>query len=180
MPLVLGSGASSLLRGRVDGPLEKPDPLQIAAEGIRQGRRWRGAYEATLPVLKQLTPPFGVFAHNACSGWGVYEACRQLGLRIPEDASVVCIDDSDIARAMTPPMTAIAQRTDLIGETAVELLGRRIQACSASKDSVETFTHAVIDVDLIERPSVARGVRHRHQSVKCSRESEALGIERRA
>lgn len=130
------------------------DPESLS-EGDRQNRRWKGAYQAMLPVLRDLEPPVGVFAHNAGSGWGVYEACRELGLRIPEDVSVVCIDDSDIARAMTPPMAAIGQRTDIIGQKAVELLRRRIDLFDGGNDSEQVYTHAVIGVDLIRRPSVA-------------------------
>lgn len=130
--------------------------LEVEASGDRLNQRWMGAYEAVKPVLGQFKPPFAVFAHNDNSGWGVYKACESLGLRIPEDVSIICVDDSDIARAMTPPMTTVAQRTDEIGRQAVEMLRHRIEGAEAGPGQPASFRHAVIDVDLVERRSVAR------------------------
>ncbi|MHC4443303.1 MAG: LacI family DNA-binding transcriptional regulator, partial [Planctomycetota bacterium] len=86
---------------------------QIA--GVREKRSWLGGYKAILPVLKKSTRPLAIFASDDYTGWGVYQACRELNLRIPEDVSIVCFDDTDISRAMVPPMTAVAQRTEEIG-----------------------------------------------------------------
>jgi len=130
------------------------DPQTVVADD-RQSRRWWSAYQAILPVLGSFKRPCAVFAHNACSGWGVYKACEKLGLRIPEDVSVVCVDDSDIARAMRPSMTAVAQRTDEIGRVAVDLLMQRIRSGATAAGPSRVFTHCVIEVDLIERQSVA-------------------------
>jgi len=40
---------------------------------------------------------------------GVYEAARQLGLRIPEDLSVVGFDDIQTSEFMGPPLTTVHQ-----------------------------------------------------------------------
>ena len=42
--------------------------------------------------------PTAIFAGNDLQALGVYEAARELGLRIPEDLSVVGFDDLPIAR----------------------------------------------------------------------------------
>lgn len=116
--------------------------------GVATGRRWYHGYAAILPALKELNEPVGVFALDDYTGWGVYEACREVGLRIPEDVSVICVDDTDIARAMVPPMAAVAQRTTEIGRHAVDLLERRMKSINVEP------SHVIVDVDLIERPSV--------------------------
>jgi DNA-binding LacI/PurR family transcriptional regulator len=126
------------------------DP-QVSARGVQEGKNWLEGYEAVMPVLKATEPPMAFFALNDYVGWGVFEACRELGLRVPQDVSIICVDDSDITRAMSPPMTVVAQRTGEIGRKAVELLERRLQA---PKVDIEP-ERAVIDVDLIERQSVA-------------------------
>jgi len=117
--------------------------------GCNEGCRWLGACEAVLPLLKSSKPPMAFFAHNAYSGWGVFEACRRLGLNVPRNVSIVCFDDAEFTQALSPPMTAIRQRTDEIAKTAVDLLERRIDGSTAEPQRVQ------IDVELIERGSVA-------------------------
>ncbi|MBI4578919.1 MAG: GntR family transcriptional regulator, partial [Planctomycetes bacterium] len=102
------------------------DP-EVSARGVREGHRWLAGREAAVPVLKTLTGPIGIFALNDYAAWGVVEACRELRLRIPDDVSVVCFDDSDITRALAPRLTVVAQQPGEIGRKAVELLERRLQ-----------------------------------------------------
>jgi len=80
----------------------------------------------------------------------VFEACRELGLSIPRDVSIVCFDDSEFTWALDPPMTAIAQRTSDIGHIALDLLERRMASDSSGEPELVR-----VDVDLIERGSVA-------------------------
>ncbi|UCD29269.1 MAG: GntR family transcriptional regulator [Planctomycetota bacterium] len=145
------------------GMVMKPDgkvlvDLKQQITGVREKRSWFGGYAAILPVLKKQKKPLAIFTSDAYTGWGVYQACRELDLGIPEDVSVVCFDDTDVSRALVPPMTAIAQRTDQIGYRAVELLEKRLEHTDSKADYINEFTHSVIDVELIERQSVASPV----------------------
>ncbi|MBI4578963.1 MAG: GntR family transcriptional regulator [Planctomycetes bacterium] len=123
--------------------------------GFERGRKWWGSYKAILPVLKGRRLPLAVLAIDAYAGWGVYEACRELNLRIPEDVSVVAFDETEIAHTMRPPMTVVAQRCDELGRSAVELLRRRLETGRVEAGPRKTLTQVVVDVDLIERESVA-------------------------
>jgi DNA-binding LacI/PurR family transcriptional regulator len=135
------------------------DP-QVSSRGAQAGKNWLEGYEAALPVLRAAQTPVAFFALNDYVGWGIFEACRELGLRVPQDVSIVCIDDSDITRAMSPPMTVVAQRPTEIGRKSVELLERRLQAPNAAFEP----EHIVVDVDLIERQSVSTLVTAAQQS----------------
>ncbi|MHC4798792.1 MAG: GntR family transcriptional regulator [Planctomycetota bacterium] len=123
--------------------------------GYSENKRWWGGYSAMLPVLKKIKPPAAVLAIDSYSSIGVYEACYELGLRIPDDISVIGFDDSEIVHMAKPPMTIIAQRTDEIGLAAVELLERRIGVVSNNDSHRTICTNVTIDIDLIERQSVA-------------------------
>jgi DNA-binding LacI/PurR family transcriptional regulator len=124
---------------------------EASVRGLKERRRYLGAFEAVLPVLQTVERPVAIFAHNDYSAWGVFEACRELRLRVPEDVSIICFDDTDITRAMSPRITTIAQRPWDIGRTALELLERRLQPEHAGAER----QHVLIDVDLIERESVS-------------------------
>lgn len=123
--------------------------------GFQENRRWLGACTAIQPVLAAMKPPVGVVAIDAYAAWGVYEACRRLDLRVPQDVSVVGFDDSELAHAIHPPMTIVAQRTDDIGRAAVDLLERRVIESRQREWIGRSYAHVVIDIDLIERQSVA-------------------------
>lgn len=69
--------------------------------------------------------PDAVFAGNAFMAWGVIDAARELGLRVPEDLALVTFDDVE-ARAVEPFLTCAEQPARLIGQTAVDLLIARM------------------------------------------------------
>ena len=123
---------------------------EVTTRGGCERKRWLGGCHAVLPLLKRRQFPVAVFAHNAYSGWGVFEACRELGLNVPRDVSIVCFDDGEFTRALTPPMTAIAQRTSELGRAAVELLERRLSTDNAGEPQLVR-----LPVDLIAGGSVA-------------------------
>jgi len=117
--------------------------------GCCEKKKWLGGYEAALNALKNFKPPMAIFAHNSYSGWGAFKACNELGSKVPQDVSIICFDDDEFIKALTPPMTAIAQRTYDIGRLAVEALEHRIAEGGKTEPQ-----QTVVDIDLIERASV--------------------------
>jgi DNA-binding LacI/PurR family transcriptional regulator len=105
-------------------------------------------------VLKRVDKRVAVLAVDSYVGWGVYEACRKLNLRIPEDVSVIGFDDVELTRALSPPLTVISQRTEE-AQAGFELLNTRIQSGTPTVVGRKDLRQIVVDVDLIERGSVA-------------------------
>lgn len=66
--------------------------------------------------------PTALFVGNNEMTVGAVLAVRDLGLRIPEDLSIVGFDDSRWAQTMTPPLTVVAQPTYDLGVLACDLL----------------------------------------------------------
>jgi LacI family transcriptional regulator len=73
-------------------------------------------------VLTVPERPTAVFALSDSIAYGVYVACHELGLRIPEDVSVAGYDDHPISRLLAPPLTSIGWDVDLIAVTACGFL----------------------------------------------------------
>ena len=63
-----------------------------------------------------------VFASNDQMALGFMHACRELGLSIPGDMSIVGFDDIPEAAHFAPPLTTIRQNFSEIGRRAVSLL----------------------------------------------------------
>ena len=53
---------------------------------------------------------------------GLYEAARELGLRVPQDLSVVGFDDLPMARWTSPPLTTVRQPLVEMAEAAARLV----------------------------------------------------------
>ncbi|PZE26068.1 MULTISPECIES: LacI family DNA-binding transcriptional regulator [unclassified Curtobacterium] len=54
---------------------------------------------------------------------GVLRACRQLGVRVPDEVQVTGFDDITFAAYVVPGLTTLAQPTDLMATEAFRLLG---------------------------------------------------------
>jgi len=52
---------------------------------------------------------------------------REIGLRVPEDVSVIGYDGTSISKVFTPKLTTIKQSLDVIGEQSIQILTRRTQ-----------------------------------------------------
>lgn len=64
---------------------------------------------------------------------GVIYEVHKLGLRVPEDISVIGFDDLPIANRLTPPLTTIRQDRNDMGKSALLLLEGLINHVSVSK-----------------------------------------------
>lgn len=70
--------------------------------------------------------PTAIQCINDHLAMGVYIAASELSIRIPEDISVSGFDNSMMSRLMNPNLTTVAQPTAEIGETAAQLVIKRI------------------------------------------------------
>jgi DNA-binding LacI/PurR family transcriptional regulator len=84
---------------------------------------------------------------------GVVRAARRLGLRVPEDVSVVGYDDSALMNCTEPPLTTIRQPIEAMGQAAVDLLVTRIEGNSTTAGVAET--ELLFEPELVVRGSTA-------------------------
>jgi len=84
-------------------------------------------YAAAMDILQREARPSAIFVCNDMMAIGAIRAANQLGLRIPEDVSIVGFDDIELALYITPPLTTVAQPKQEIGQLTVELVLERIR-----------------------------------------------------
>jgi LacI family transcriptional regulator len=70
--------------------------------------------------------PSAVVAGNNFLGVGVIEALREAAVRVPDDMAVVCFDDIELASALTPFLTVVAQPARTFGTIAAQFLLDRL------------------------------------------------------
>ncbi|TWT92844.1 Catabolite control protein A [Botrimarina colliarenosi] len=107
--------------------------------------------EVATQLLRSRLRPTAVFAATDHEAAYVYQAASKLGVRIPEDLSVVGFADLDFAATMSPPLTTVRQRAREIGDQAASLVLRRLS--SDGDAGAGPFSNVRVDGDLILRDS---------------------------
>lgn len=129
----------------------------LAAAGLPLDRRlvvegdWSASagYRATRALMDLDDPPTAIFCQNDRMAIGCYEALKELGLRIPEDISVVGYDDEEISRHLHPQLTTSILPHRAMGRWAIERLDLPRDPAIGRQPIVE------LECSLIERASVA-------------------------
>lgn len=85
----------------------------------------KNAYRKLKAVLLEESHPTALVVSSDSMAIGAYRAISELGLRIPEDISVISFNDQTNARYMIPPLTTVRIQTKYIGFAAVDLLVER-------------------------------------------------------
>ncbi len=122
--------------------LEASDIRIIPVEATVEAAR-----DAVFPVLVQ-EPPTAVVCMGDVAAFGVYEACRNAGLSIPDDISVTGMDDIPFASLIDPPLTTVRQPGIRKGTYAARSIIDMIQGRPAAS--------VVLPTDLLVRSSTAR------------------------
>jgi LacI family purine nucleotide synthesis repressor len=92
--------------------------------------------------------PTAVFCFNDTMALGLISRLQQLGVRVPEDISVIGYDNIELAEYFSPPLTTIHQPKRRVGKNAFEILLERIKDKGHEKRIFEMHP------EIIERHSV--------------------------
>lgn len=122
------------------------DPTLIIETTFTQ----EGGYAAMEQLLSLPHPPTAVFAVNDIIALGALRAAQTAGKRVPEELSVIGMDDIFAAATTYPPLTTIAKPKYEIGATAARYLLERIQGAD-----IPTTRHALLPCSLVYRHSTA-------------------------
>jgi LacI family transcriptional regulator len=140
-------------------------------------RRWRELQEELGRWIAALPMPIGAMACNDSRARHVLEACRRLGVRVPEDLAVVGVDnDETIGELNDPSLSSVDQGAHRLGYRAAALLeqmmrGRRVSTRCIYVPPDRVVGRQSTDVLAIEDPEIASALRFIHQ-----RAFEAIGV----
>jgi DNA-binding LacI/PurR family transcriptional regulator len=145
--VITGPDHMEAARARLDGFRSGLDlagaPLDPALE--RHGDfRIETGLELALELLRLKAPPTAIFACNDGTAVGVYHAAAKLGLRIPEDLSVVGFDDLPKAKWTVPPLTTVRQPLRAMGNAAARMTVSLAAGETLPRQRVELATELVV------------------------------------
>ena len=133
--------------------------LQVDPRLIHEGYgRTIGGEEAAQRHLAIRPRPTAIFVTNNLMTLGVLKALSKLGIRCPDEVSVIGFDDHEWASMFSPPITVIAQPVYEIGRTAADFL---VRAMSGERIPCE---RTLLETQLIIRGSCRPGGHPESQS----------------
>lgn len=120
------------------------------------GARLEDGYRAALDLFRDRSErgrPTGVTCFNDLVAVGVFRALSELGLRVPEDVSVVGFDDIQVAAYLSVPLTTIRVPKREMGRRAAELLLDQVRAVEAEGVELPASRRVEFDAELVVRAS---------------------------
>ena len=106
----------------------------------------KGAYKATLEILKKRNDITAIFVLSDIMAIGAAKAIIDSKLSIPEDISIVGFDGMDESKYYNPSITTVKQPKTLMAKMSINLLMSLIKGETENK-------HILLDTKLIERDS---------------------------
>lgn len=107
------------------------------------------AQEHLREMVQRAPRPTAVFCYHDQIAVELYRACRQLGLRIPEDIGIVGFDDLPMTTCIVPPLTTVRYRISTMVEIALDQLLKEIDT------GVHVYDNFYVEPTLITRESTA-------------------------
>jgi LacI family transcriptional regulator len=100
--------------------------------------RLETAEAAVAGLLAGVRRPSALLVANNLMTLGALRAIREAGLRVPDDVSLVGVDDPPWSALVDPPLTTLAQPVRLMAADAMELLLQRV---TGARDQPRRIVH---------------------------------------
>ena len=136
-------GRPSIFKEIVDGFGDSEVEIKDCGPTIAEAR------ERGLEILKGPDRPTAVVALNDLTAFGIMRAAKDLGLRIPEDVSVVGVDGIPMAEQLVVSLSTVAQQHEEMAAKAIEFLVARMESKEVLPPQLADFP-----TKFIERESV--------------------------
>jgi len=151
--IVAGHPDSFPTRQRMEGfrKAMKNAGLPVHENFIRYGDwEYTSGYKQIRELLTLPSPPTAVFAMNDLMAAGCLNAAHEMGLKIPQDFSIIGFDNREIASYLPVPLTTIQLPTTEIGHQSAEMILALTEGLAVEQNRI------ILPCELIERDSVAQ------------------------
>ncbi len=142
----------SIMRQRVKGYQKAlSDNGIIVNKGIIKNLKFSHEKKLVMNTIQDLIKKNAdsiLFTTNKLGVLGI-ECLRELGIRIPEDFSIISFDDTDAYKVACTPISAIVQPMETMSKEAIRILLKMIKGKYGSQE----YENIILDVDFIFRES---------------------------
>jgi LacI family transcriptional regulator len=127
-------------------------------------KQWRQAQLALEEWVSKLPTPIAMMACHDGRARHVLQACRTLGLRVPDDVAILGVDNDDLMCELTrPPLSSIEQGALRVGFEAAAMLDELMQGNALRERQISVPPERVVtrqstDVTAVADPDVAEAL----------------------
>lgn len=150
--MIAGPKEHLAARQRIDGFMAAiSDHSDVSALPIGYGDFFpSSAHDIASAMLRESEPPSAIFASNDGMAAGVISAAIEMGVKVPDELSVVGFDDTKLAYFTWPPLTTVHQPLRDMSRAAIRYLVSVIDGSAAGAEQIR------LDHKLVARRSVAK------------------------
>ncbi len=109
--------------------------------------------QCTRQLLDRPDRPTAIFYSNDQVAAEGYRTIREMGLRVPQDVSIVGFDDSPLCQWLDPPLATVRQPAFEMGQTAMEMLLEMLQLPPATRR--RAVRQVTLPVEWMPRASIS-------------------------
>lgn len=138
------NGYLSALR---ENGIEVPDSYISTVTG-----GYRNSYEKMRLLMQQPQPPTAVFCSDDAAASFAVRAAMDMGLRVPEDVSVMGFDNQTILpdKYLGPAITSVEQPLYTIGKESIQLLTKRLLSEKPVGKIHKVYATRIIEKDTVQ------------------------------
>jgi LacI family transcriptional regulator len=131
---------------RLDAFRQEAIAQTVSAEDLVRLCRWthESGYEQSIELLEPEPIVSAIVACSAELAVGCLAACRELGVKVPDEVALACFDDPYFAPLLEPALTAIAYEPAELGRVAATLLLERIGSDDVERNEVRVPVRLVV------------------------------------
>jgi LacI family transcriptional regulator len=96
------------------------------------------------PILEKSKYPTAFFCCNDLMALGVVNACKKVGLHVPDDVSVIGFDNIVISSLIEPKITTVDQNMYALGENAAKVLIENIEKKNINTQKIILNTKLIV------------------------------------
>jgi LacI family transcriptional regulator len=159
-------------------------------ESLGQTEDWRWWRDISEQWIRSVPRPIGVLACNDNQGRTLTSVCNRSGLRVPEDVSILGVDNDEVmCELCNPPMSSIEKADDTRGYEAAALLEKLMRGKSPPPGPLTIPPRKIVsrqstDLLAVDDPDVADAVRfirqHAHEPILVKNVLQEVPISRRS
>jgi LacI family transcriptional regulator len=185
-------GWERLRREAFVGMLQDRGVANIAIRPVlaEPGLSWEDEEEQIAAWVRSLPMPVGIMVSHDTQGVEILDACRRVGLRVPDDVAIVSVDnDSTLCEVATPPLSSLDQHANKLGFEAAAMLdrmmvGKKVEARNYFIEPGQVVARQSSDVLAISDQRIVRALRYIRENacgeVNVDSVARAAGMSRRA
>ncbi|GEL96376.1 LacI family DNA-binding transcriptional regulator [Cellulomonas composti] len=146
------AGIGHVSRERVEGWMSAFVPAGVDVVAVHMNDNQEAdALAAARTALALADRPTGIVCFSDLVAWAVVRVAHELGLRVPQDVSVVGFDDSALARTVAPALTTVRQDLVAKGRSTADAIRNAIAA--ARQGATGSPEHVLVPTALVVRDS---------------------------